>query len=81
MKLYTSWGQSGDLLDNLNLKRLLNSVILDKEIADDTLNDVKEFMGNGNWYFIKVFLTRRIYYMVTGSGNSFIQAPGWSSGL
>ncbi|GMM41508.1 hypothetical protein FOG51_02943 [Hanseniaspora uvarum] len=75
--IYTSWGPEWRPFGQPKSKRLLNSVILDKKIADDILNDVKEFMGNGNWYFDRGIPYRRGYLLhgPPGSGKtSFIQA-------
>lgn len=75
--IYTSWGPEWRPFGQPKSKRLLNSVILDKQIASNILADVKDFMGNGDWYFDRGIPYRRGYLLhgPPGSGKtSFIQA-------
>lgn len=75
--IYTSWGPEWRPFGQPKSKRLLNSVILDKQIAVNILEDVKDFMGNGDWYFDRGIPYRRGYLLhgPPGSGKtSFIQA-------
>ena len=57
--------------------RSLDSVILDKDVAEHLIEDVKEFQENGDWYMEKGIPYRRGYllYGPPGTGKtSFIQA-------
>ncbi|OBA27802.1 hypothetical protein HANVADRAFT_55367 [Hanseniaspora valbyensis NRRL Y-1626] len=75
--IYTSWGPEWRPFGQPKSKRLLNSVILDVNIAEKILQDVQEFMGNGDWYFDRGIPYRRGYLLhgPPGSGKtSFIQA-------
>ncbi|SCU79867.1 LADA_0B03686g1_1 [Lachancea dasiensis] len=75
--IFTSWGPEWRPFGQPKAKRLLPSVILDKGIKNHILNDVKEFLQNGKWYFDRGIPYRRGYllYGPPGSGKtSFIQA-------
>lgn len=75
--LYTSWGPEWRPFGNPRKKRMLGSVILDKGIAQDILNDVKDFLKSGEWYHQRGIPYRRGYllYGPPGSGKtSYIQA-------
>lgn len=49
--IYTSWANEWRPFGLPRRKRLLNSVILDEGISERILNDVKNFIGNGKWYY------------------------------
>lgn len=75
--IYTSWANEWRPFGQPKAKRLLKSVILDKGLKEDILNDVKDFLGNGRWYHERGIPYRRGYllYGPPGSGKtSFIQA-------
>lgn len=75
--VFTSWGPEWRPFGQPKAKRLLPSVVLDKGIKEAILNDVKDFMNNGKWYFERGIPYRRGYllYGPPGSGKtSFIQA-------
>ncbi|XBW36789.1 hypothetical protein QEN19_002366 [Hanseniaspora menglaensis] len=75
--IYTSWGPEWRPFGQPKSKRQLSSVILDESIGDKILEDVKDFMGNGDWYFDRGIPYRRGYLLhgPPGSGKtSFIQA-------
>ena len=60
-----------------SVQRLLGSVILDEGIAENIVNDVKDFLTSGEWYHKRGIPYRRGYllYGPPGSGKtSFIQA-------
>ncbi|SCU93355.1 LAMI_0E14070g1_1 [Lachancea mirantina] len=75
--VFTSWGPEWRPFGQPKAKRSLPSVILDKDIKQNILKDVQEFMNNGKWYFERGIPYRRGYllYGPPGSGKtSFIQA-------
>lgn len=75
--VYTSFGPEWRKFGQAKAKRAFSSVILDKGIKSNILNDVKQFMENGEWYSDRGIPYRRGYllYGPPGSGKtSFIQA-------
>lgn len=75
--LYTSWGPDWRPFGNPRKKRMLGSVILDKGIAQEILDDVRDFLKSGEWYHQRGIPYRRGYllYGPPGSGKtSYIQA-------
>lgn len=75
--LFTSWGPEWRPFGQPRRKRMLGSVILDEGIDRSILNDVKDFLGSGDWYHKRGIPYRRGYllYGPPGSGKtSFIQA-------
>lgn len=75
--LYTSWGPEWRPFGNPRKKRMLGSVILDRGIAQEILDDVKDFLKSGEWYHQRGIPYRRGYllYGPPGSGKtSYIQA-------
>ncbi|KAL6937543.1 Complex III assembly protein translocase and chaperone [Hanseniaspora osmophila] len=75
--IYTSWGPEWRPFGQPKAKRVLPSVVLDKGIAKGILDDVKDFMQNGEWYLQRGIPYRRGYLLhgPPGSGKtSFIQA-------
>lgn len=75
--LYKSWGQDWRIFGKPRKKRVIDSVVLDKGIKESILDDVKEFLKSGSWYFDRGIPYRRGYllYGPPGSGKtSFIQA-------
>ncbi|CCF58156.1 hypothetical protein KAFR_0D05090 [Kazachstania africana CBS 2517] len=75
--IYTSFGPEWRKFGQPKAKRSLQSVILDKGVKENILNDVKDFLQNGKWYFERGIPYRRGYllYGPPGSGKtSFIQA-------
>ena len=57
-------------------KRLLGSVILDEGIAENIVNDVKDFLTSGEWYQAWYTLQKRLFviWSTWGGKTSFIQA-------
>jgi chaperone BCS1 len=75
--IYTSWGPEWRPFGQPKKKRTIGSVILDKGIKEGILNDVRDFLKSGQWYFDRGIPYRRGYllYGPPGSGKtSFIQA-------
>lgn len=75
--IFTSWGPEWRPFGQPRSKRLLGSVILDEGIAENIVNDVKDFLTSGEWYHKRGIPYRRGYllYGPPGSGKtSFIQA-------
>ncbi|KAK6456449.1 BCS1 N terminal-domain-containing protein [Scheffersomyces xylosifermentans] len=75
--LYTSWGPEWRPFGQPRKKRMIESVILDENVADGIVNDVKDFLSSGDWYHKRGIPYRRGYllYGPPGSGKtSFIQA-------
>lgn len=75
--LYVSKGISWEKIGQPEVKRPLESVILDQGIAERMLGDVKEFLSSQKWYIDRGIPYRRGYllYGPPGTGkSSFIQA-------
>ncbi|EDO17310.1 hypothetical protein Kpol_1062p18 [Vanderwaltozyma polyspora DSM 70294] len=75
--IYTSFGPEWRRFGQPKAKRSLPSVILDKNIKDNIMKDVHDFLKNGKWYSDRGIPYRRGYllYGPPGSGKtSFIQA-------
>ncbi|CAK9437345.1 uncharacterized protein LODBEIA_P17230 [Lodderomyces beijingensis] len=75
--IFTSWGPEWRPFGQPRSKRLLGSVILDQGIAEDVVEDVRDFLTSGDWYHKRGIPYRRGYllYGPPGSGKtSFIQA-------
>ncbi|KAK4057294.1 Complex III assembly protein translocase and chaperone [Microbotryomycetes sp. JL221] len=75
--IYTAWGAEWRPFGQPRARRLLDSVVLDKDIKQRIVDDVEKFMKRGRWYFDRGIPYRRGYllYGPPGSGkSSFIQA-------
>ncbi|KAI9319110.1 BCS1 N terminal-domain-containing protein [Dichotomocladium elegans] len=75
--IYTSYGHEWRPFGMPRRRRLLDSVILDGNIKERIVADVRAFIGNGKWYNERGIPYRRGYllYGPPGSGkSSFIQA-------
>ncbi|KAK9456534.1 BCS1 N terminal-domain-containing protein [Dipodascopsis uninucleata] len=75
--IYTSWGPEWRPFGQPRRKRSLESVILDEGVAERIVDDVKDFLSTGQWYYDRGIPYRRGYllYGPPGSGkSSFIQA-------
>lgn len=75
--VYTSWGQEWRPFGYPRRRRPLESVVLDRGVAEKIVGDVREFLRNGRWYLDRGIPYRRGYllYGPPGSGkSSFIQA-------
>lgn len=75
--VYTSRGTEWQRFGEPRRKRPLESVILDKGIKERIVEDVKDFLASGTWYFDRGIPYRRGYLLhgPPGSGkSSFIQA-------
>lgn len=75
--LYSSWGPDWRPFGSPRIKRRLGSVVLDENVSETVLADVKDFLSNGSWYHERGIPYRRGYllYGPPGSGKtSFIQA-------
>ncbi|AET39666.1 bifunctional AAA family ATPase chaperone/translocase BCS1 Ecym_4643 [Eremothecium cymbalariae DBVPG len=75
--IYTSWANEWRPFGQPKAKRLLSSVILDKDVKESIIADVRDFLRNGRWYQERGIPYRRGYllYGPPGSGKtSFIQA-------
>ncbi|ORY92255.1 BCS1 N terminal-domain-containing protein [Syncephalastrum racemosum] len=75
--IYTSYGPEWRPFGMPRRRRLLDSVILDGNIKERIVDDVRAFIGNGKWYNERGIPYRRGYllYGPPGSGkSSFIQA-------
>ena len=74
--IFTSWGTEWTPFGSPRRKRPLDSVILDKGVKERIVEDVKDFLGSGKWYFDRGIPYRRGYLLhgPPGSGkSSFIQ--------
>lgn len=75
--IYNSWGTEWRQFGQPRRKRPLDSVILDQDIKERIVVDVKDFLGSSQWYYERGIPYRRGYllYGPPGSGkSSFIQA-------
>ena len=75
--VYTSRGTEWQRFGDPRRKRPLESVILDKGIKERIVEDVKDFLSSGRWYYDRGIPYRRGYLLhgPPGSGkSSFIQA-------
>ncbi len=75
--VYTSRGTEWQRFGDPRRKRPLESVILDKGIKERIVEDVKDFLASGKWYYNRGIPYRRGYLLhgPPGSGkSSFIQA-------
>ncbi|KAI8872339.1 hypothetical protein GQ42DRAFT_119516 [Ramicandelaber brevisporus] len=75
--IYASYGPEWRPFGLPRKRRQIGSVILDGDVAQKLVDDVREFIGNGAWYAERGIPYRRGYllYGVPGSGkSSFIQA-------
>ncbi|KAJ2455465.1 Complex III assembly protein translocase and chaperone [Coemansia sp. RSA 2336] len=81
--LYTSFGPEWRPFGLPRKRRLLQSVILDRNVSEGIVTDVQDFIANGKWYDDRGIPYRRGYllYGPPGSGKtSFIQALAGSLG-
>lgn len=75
--LYTALGSEWKQFGAPRKRRPLGSVVLDTGVAEEILNDVKEFMGNPQWYSQRGVPYRRGYLLSGPPGcgkSSFITA-------
>ncbi|KAH0543465.1 hypothetical protein FGG08_002230 [Glutinoglossum americanum] len=75
--IFTAWGTEWRAFGQPRRKRPLESVVLDKGIAEQIVRDVKDFLGSSEWYSSRGIPYRRGYLLhgPPGSGkSSFIQA-------
>lgn len=75
--VYTSRGTEWQRFGDPRRKRPLESVILDKGVKERIVEDVKDFLNSGRWYYDRGIPYRRGYLLhgPPGSGkSSFIQA-------
>lgn len=75
--VYTSRGTEWQRFGDPRRKRPLESVILDKGVKERIVDDVKDFLHSGRWYYDRGIPYRRGYLLhgPPGSGkSSFIQA-------
>ncbi|KAI5286099.1 hypothetical protein KEM54_000065 [Ascosphaera aggregata] len=75
--IYNSWGVEWKQFGNPRRKRPLDSVILDEGVKEKLVNDIKDFLESGSWYYDRGIPYRRGYLLhgPPGSGkSSFIQA-------
>jgi chaperone BCS1 len=75
--IYTAWATEWRPFGQPRPRRLLESVVLDRGIKDRIVDDVRAFMGRGQWYAERGIPYRRGYLLhgPPGSGkSSFIQA-------
>lgn len=49
--IYTAWGADWKPFGRPRMRRLLESVVLDKGVKERIVEDVKGFMKRGQWYF------------------------------
>ncbi|KAJ1867640.1 Complex III assembly protein translocase and chaperone [Coemansia sp. RSA 989] len=81
--LYTSFGPEWRPFGLPRKRRLLQSVILDRNVGEGIVTDVQDFIANGKWYDERGIPYRRGYllYGPPGSGKtSFIQGLAGSLG-
>lgn len=83
--IFSSWGHQGwKPFGNPRKKRDINSVILDKGISNNVIDDLYEFMVSREWYHARGIPYRRGYllYGEPGSGkSSFVTALAGHIGL
>ena len=75
--VFTAWGTEWRPFGQPRRKRPLDSVILDKGVKETIVDDVKDFLNSGKWYFDRGIPYRRGYLLhgPPGTGkSSFIQA-------
>ncbi|PGH04976.1 hypothetical protein AJ79_06933 [Helicocarpus griseus UAMH5409] len=75
--IYNSWGTEWRQFGQARRKRPLESVILDTGVKERIVDDVKDFLESGSWYYDRGIPYRRGYLLhgPPGSGkSSFIQA-------
>ncbi|CRG92576.1 putative mitochondrial chaperone bcs1 [Talaromyces islandicus] len=76
-RIYNSWGAEWSQFGHPRRKRPLQSVILDEGVKERIVEDVRDFLDSGKWYYDRGIPYRRGYllYGPPGSGkSSFIQA-------
>jgi chaperone BCS1 len=49
--IYTAWGAEWKPFGRPRMRRLLESVVLDKGVKERIVEDVSNFMKRGQWYF------------------------------
>ncbi|KAG5437514.1 hypothetical protein PCANB_000942 [Pneumocystis canis] len=75
--IYTSWGSEWRPFGQPRRRRMLESVILDKGVKEQIINDIKDFLNSGSWYSQQGIPYRRGYLFHGPPGNgktSFIQS-------
>lgn len=60
--LYTALGSEWKQFGAPRKRRPLGSVVLDTGVAERILNDVKEFMGNPQWYSQRGIQTSEFFF-------------------
>lgn len=72
--VYTSWGHEWRPFGYPRRRRPLGSVILDKDVAKNLVDDVNDFLSTGKWYVDRGIPYRRGYllYGPPGSGSKLI---------
>lgn len=74
--IFTAWGTEWRPFGQPRRKRPLDSVVLDRGVKEAIVQDVKDFLGSGKWYFDRGIPYRRGYLLhgPPGTGkSSFIQ--------
>ncbi|KAG8525880.1 uncharacterized protein KY384_000640 [Bacidia gigantensis] len=75
--VYTSRGSSWEVFGSPRRKRPIESVVLDEGVKERIVEDVRDFLCSGTWYYSRGIPYRRGYLLhgPPGSGkSSFIQA-------
>ncbi|KAK6531710.1 hypothetical protein TWF694_002886 [Orbilia ellipsospora] len=75
--IYTSWITEWKAFGQPQAKRPLSSVVLDRNVKENIVNDINDFLASGKWYQDRGIPYRRGYllYGPPGSGkSSFIKA-------
>ncbi|KAG5513909.1 hypothetical protein PMAC_000531 [Pneumocystis sp. 'macacae'] len=75
--IYMSWGPEWRPFGQPRRRRMLESVILDKGVKEQIIEDIKEFLNNEDWYSQRGIPYRRGYLFHGPPGNgktSFIQS-------
>lgn len=74
--IYNSWGTEWRQFGQARRKRPLESVVLDRGVKEKVVEDIKDFLASGSWYYDRGIPYRRGYLLhgPPGTGkSSFIQ--------